>query len=619
MIPLVALLLALAPAPANVSGLRVVPVRDRTEVVIQVDGAVTVDHFALTEPDRLVVDLKGARQELSSDLFVGIDRGGIRALHASQYSADVVRVVVELSAPVDYQVVPGADAVRLSFLNPAGPFQPWTSPRPGAAIAASPAQPATAAASTETASASSTETASAPSTAAAGAPASSDAARTTNRPAAPAPAQSAAAPPAQRQEPRISVTFDEAPILDVISTFASFAGRSIVAGSNVTGTVTAEINDQPWDQALEAILEAQGYAVIERQSGILQVVKLEDLRTQEKNEELVTRYFRIRYTSVDSVLASIKPLLSERGSATTSKSTNTLIVTDGRSVIQRVAPLIEQLDVRTPQVTISAKIIFVDRTALEELGVVYDLKDSRGSQLNTVVQGFLDKNGDGVFTPDEATSNDVISLGGNSVAALANARARLTSPALRLVTTLLLGRHSLVTFLEALESLQLSDIQAAPVVTVLDNREAEIQVGEDTPVRTIDLGAGGGTGGNARSFPTATVQFKQTGVILKVTPHVTGDQVVLELHAERSNIAAAPSDLGITFQTQRSDTQVLVNDGETAVIGGLTVIEKTSSKTGIPLLMHLPLIGPLFRTTSNNETKRDLLIMVTPHIVREGA
>ena len=93
---------------------------------------------------------------------------------------------------------------------------------------------------------------------------------------------------------------------------------------------------------------------------------------------------------------------------------------------------------------------------------------------------------------------------------------------------------------------------------------------------------------------------------------------MLELHAERSNIAAAPSDLGFTFQTQEAQTQVLVEDGETAVIGGLTIIEKTESRAGIPILMNIPVVGALFRQTLERENKRDLLIMVTPHIVREG-
>jgi type II secretory pathway component GspD/PulD (secretin) len=182
-----------------------------------------------------------------------------------------------------------------------------------------------------------------------------------------------------------------------------------------------------------------------------------------------------------------------------------------------------------------------------------------------------------------------------------------------MVTSLLLGRHSLITFIDALQSVNLSDIQAAPSITVMDHREARIQVGERTPVRTIDAGA---ATGNAA---VATVRTENTGVILRVTPHIVGNsQVMLELHAERSNIAAAPSDLGFTFQTQEAETQVLVDNGETAVIGGLTIIEKTESRAGIPILMDLPIIGALFRQNLQRENKRDLLIMVTPHIVREG-
>jgi type IV pilus assembly protein PilQ len=613
MIPILALLLTAAPGAA-VTGVRVLPVENQTQVVIDVDGPVGVEDFTLADPERLVVDLSGARQALPSSAFSGIDRGGVLGLNATQYRPDVVRVVFDLAAPVHYTVEHTQHGIAITFPNGAGAFQAWGTAPAGAAPSTPPSAGADSLAS--------------PSAAPPGPPMGDEGhaappsdATTPRRPAAagPAPAAAGPAPTAVKAapvEPRITVSFESAPILDVIQTFASFANRSIVAGKDVQGTITADIHGQPWDQALEAILEAQGYTVLERESGILQVVKLEELRNREKNEDLLTRAYRIRYTAVDSIAQAIKSQLSGRGRLTENPATNTLIVTDVPSILDQISPLIQQLDVRTPQVTIAAKIVFVDRTALNELGVVYDLKDSRGNQINQLTPGYIDSNGNGSYQPSEQTNQDVVLLGGNSVAALANANDRVASPSLRIVTSLLLGRHTLVSFLEALSSLQLSDIQAAPVVTVLDNRQANIQVGEETPVRIIDAGASSG-GGTA--FPRATVQFKKTGVILNVTPHVTGDQVLLELHAERSNLAAAPSDLGITFQTQQSDTQVLVDDGETAVIGGLTIIEKTQSRTGIPLLMNLPLIGRLFSHTATGESKKDLLIMVTPHIVRDGA
>jgi type II secretory pathway component GspD/PulD (secretin) len=281
-------------------------------------------------------------------------------------------------------------------------------------------------------------------------------------------------------------------------------------------------------------------------------------------------------------------------------------------VLAQIDPLIQGLDQRMPQVNISATIAFVDRTALEELGLTYDVKDSRGNQINTRVSGFIDANGDGVFSPDEGTDEDVVLLGGNSIAALGNANFPVPSPALQVVTSLVLGRHSLITFLDALQSVTLSDIQAKPTVTVINHREAQIQVGQRTPIRVVDLGAQAGAGGIA----TATVDYQQTGVILRVTPHVTGDQVLLDIHAERSDAVPAASDIGFVFTTQNASTQVLVQDGETTVIGGLTITEKSRVRTGIPLLMDLPIIGALFRNTREQESKRDLLIMVTPHIVR---
>jgi type IV pilus assembly protein PilQ len=202
------------------------------------------------------------------------------------------------------------------------------------------------------------------------------------------------------------------------------------------------------------------------------------------------------------------------------------------------------------------------------------------------------------------------------VAALGNATARVAAPTLQLLTSLVLGRHQLIAFIDALQSVQLSDIEATPQVTVLDNQIARIHVGEITPIRTIDAGAGGAAGGQ---FPTAQVSQQETGVILNTTPHVTADgNILLEVQAERSAAELADSDAGFIFRTQSAQTRVLVQDGETVVIGGLTQTERTSALAGIPLLKDLPLIGALFRTRREQVIQRDLIILVTPHIVRGG-
>jgi len=130
---------------------------------------------------------------------------------------------------------------------------------------------------------------------------------------------------------------------------------------------------------------------------------------------------------------------------------------------------------------------------------------------------------------------------------------------------------------------------------------------------------GQGTGVSV-TVPRATVQMKQVGIILTVTPHITNNrQILLLLHAENSDAQLASSDVGFIFGKQAGDTQLLVGDGETAVIGGLTVTQTTQSKSGIPILVDLPLIGRLFGETRTDDEKRDLLILVTPHIIDDGA
>jgi type IV pilus assembly protein PilQ len=611
-------------AGGPVKGLSILPAPDRTDVVIAVDGEVEYRHFTMEGPSRLVVDLFGARHELPRDDFMDLHRGGITAVRTSQYSDDVVRIVLELEETVSYEVASEPGGLRVSLAAGLGSFEPWST----AGLAAS---------------------------SDAGSVEGSDAGGSTGMPGAraqdDAPANVVEPAVQEVQEAdRIRVTFIQTPIEEVLLTFAEFAGRSIVSGSEVQGSITATIDNQPWDRALEALLRANGLRATEEESGIIRVDNLETLAQQERYEPLITRAYKINYAPADEVAEALEGIAGQQGGAaggaggaaggaqnrgtiTVGQGTNTVIVTDVQSVHDRAEALIAELDQRTPQVTIQAKIIFVNRTALSDFGVTYDLKDSQGNQLNVITPGAQDSDGDGVIElPDEQVQigTNVISLGGNSVAALGNADNRIPSPTLRLLSSLIVGRHTLLSFVEALESVNLSDVQAEPSLTVSDNQTALIQVGERTPLRVVDASAGGGVGGagggaggaggqQAAGLPQATVQIEETGIILEATPHVTaGNNILMDLRAERSAPQVAESDVGLIFTTQNANTRVMVEDGETVVIAGLTVAERSESRSGIPLLMDMPFIGRLFRVTRESTVQRDLIILVTPHIVRDN-
>lgn len=420
----------------------------------------------------------------------------------------------------------------------------------------------------------------------------------------------------------ITATFVDTPIRDVLFAFGAFAGRSIVSGADVQGSVSAEILDQPWDVALRALLHAYGLVSREQDDGIILVEKAGTLLEQEAVLPLETRVFKATYIDVDELQNLVTPLLTERGRASIGSGTNTLVATDIPRVLDRVAEVVGEVDIPVGQIDIAARIIFVNRTGLAGFGITYDLKDVGGNQLNLLTPGFVDLDGDGVLSlPEEQVpaGTDVISLGGNSLAALGNAAERISNPTLSLLTSLVMGRTTLVGFISALESAQMTDVEAAPSVRVMDNRTARVVVGEETPVRVLDAGAQvqSGAGGDGRgTFPVATVDYKETGVILEVAPRITENgQVHLNLSAERSSADLAPSDVGFVFRRQKAESEVLVDNGGTVVIGGLTVREVAEVRSGIPLLMSIPLIGRLFRSHRESSVQRDLLIMVTPTIV----
>jgi type IV pilus assembly protein PilQ len=672
-----AALLLLPHSAATVRSLSVVPSSGKTEVVIGINAAVDVQNFTLETPARVVVDLKGASLAMAQRSYDKISRGGITNIRYSQFRPNVVRVVIDLDAKRSYDVKHSDSEVRLTFSGgKTTEYSSWSSNKDG--YVAAPTPPATPAVS---ATADVTKVPSAVATASVhttppkvvaqveSQSAQVEPQQTQAEPQAqydrPAPARARARPARtddvpvalfsqaqQSQQPLINVTFQDTDIRDVIASFAAFSGRTIVVGKDVAGTVTAEIRNQPWDVALRAILSGQGLAASEDAvSGIITVDSYANILNRQASEPLVTQLVSINYARAGGLVPTIQQLLQKdcpqipssgnvvnlgrpscaaRGLVAADSVTNTLIITETASRLADVLQYVKNLDVRTPQVGIKAKIIFVNRTNIEDIGLSYDLgtgSDQFFSQLVKRVDPStlqpIDTNGDGV--PDALgggtpLSGDRVLLGGNALSAIANANARVVNPALQVVFSTALGKFQLTSFLDALQEVRLADLQAEPSIVTLNNRQASIQVGQEIPIRVLDASSASVGGVAGAQAPRATVQMKQVGIILTVTPHITNNrQILLILHAENSDAQLASSDVGFIFGKQSGDTQLLVGDGETAVIGGLTVTQTTQSKSGIPLLVDLPIIGRLFGETRTDDEKRDLLILVTPHIIDDGA
>jgi type IV pilus assembly protein PilQ len=631
-----------------VTSLSIVPTSSQAQITIGIEGAVQVRDFVLSNPDRIVVDISGATLGFRKPGYDRVERGGVIDVRYAQNQPDVVRIVLTLGGPRKYAVRHDAAGVVVS-IDGGGDFLPWRAGKTGMR------SPSLARSRT------SDDGVTRPSVSRVTTVAQTEVDAVA----------SIGLYPQQSQQPRITITWENANIRDVIASFAAFSGRTIIAARGVNATVSAEIINQPWDVAMRAILRANGFDAVEDENGIIIVNTIQALAERPRYEPLTTRTVRFNYTSARAVAEALRQRLSrdcgdlvagssvgstpepttqipgaagaepdqaaaaqqaainqanmqaatlramsgtvdlrcpQRGAVTADTLTNSVSITDAPSNMDELIAYARTLDVRQPQVNIKAKIILVDRTQIEGLGLKYDI-GSPQQHFNTLVQRL-----DSAGNPEN--TDQVIALGGNAISAIANAAQNVPGATLSLVYSAALGAFSFTTFVDALQSRSLLDVQAEPSVTTLNYRPAILAAGTQVPVRTSEPGTGGNAGG---AFPQVTVQMRQTGIVLSVTPSITNNrQVMMRVHAENSDVLFQGGDIGAVFPTQSLDAEVLVADGETAVMGGLTQTSVTINKTGIPILVDLPLIGRLFGVTTRSETKRDLLILITPHIVDEG-
>jgi type IV pilus assembly protein PilQ len=626
---------AAPPPPAALAGavtsLSVVPGSGRAEVVIAVQGDVDVIDFALDNGKRVVVDITGAILGISPQLYDKVQRAGIANVRFAQFKPEVVRVVIELNTAREYRVVRGEHDIRVSVEGPSD-FAPWTAqggaPKPavtGVSVSAGgQANPQGAAKDPV--------------------PVRQTAAtdRTVEKPQ--APPSRAPEPQGRAQQPRISVAWQDADIRDVVVAFADFSGKTIVVGPQVTGTVRATIVDQPWDIALKKILDGYGLAAIEDSTGIINVDSYRNLAALAAVEPLHTRVIQVNYTKAETMATTVRSLLgagcggaagagaaaaagaapaagaasagsapagetgggaicSARGLVTFEEKTNSVIVTETTARLDDIEGYIKDLDVRTPQITIKAKIITVNRTGTENLGLAYDLGTA-----STFSNAF------GGLHPGAAVGDQRVNLTGDGFAGVANSQRQFKgSSSLTIINNMVLGGFNLTSFLDALSSVKLTDVQAEPSVTTIDNKQAELFSGTTIAfLLTPPVVAG------QIQAVAPQIQREDIGIKLRVTPHVTANRhVLLDVYAEQQ-VFLGQGLAGPESSKRTSTNQVLVPDGETAVIGGLTQTQVARNRTGIPLLMDLPLIGRLFSQTSVEEIKQDLLILITPHIVDEG-
>ena len=626
-------------APSSVTALSVVPAAGRAEVVVAIDGTVDVVDFTLDNPRRIVVDFRGATLTAPARFYDKVSRGGITNVRVAQYKPGVVRLVLDLDGAREYSVVRGERDVRIAVSGP-DQFAAW---HLGGGATSNPATaPATPAVNASAPAHLMTEprmTGSDPSEQKAEPPLG------ILREVAPAVTQ-------QYEQPRITVTYErDTEIRDVIGSFATFANKTIVAGAGVANTKIGfmEIKTQPWDVALAAILRSVGLTAIEDSTGIITVDSYTNIAARTAQEPLVSQIVPVYYAKAATLATTITALLNAgcakgaaampqapaagggaagaeaaaadagaggsataistagcgRGSVATDDKTNVLIITETQARLSDVMGFIKDLDVRTPLVAIKAKIIAVDRTGTEKLGISYDLGSVNAFQ-NALMPRIIN---------NAAVPGDFrVDLTGDAFTGIANAgRAYSNEAAVSLIYNMAIGGFNLTSFLDALSQEQLTDIQAEPSITTLDNTEATLFSGSTLSfLLTPPVPAGQITS------VAPQIQTKEIGITLKVTPRVTANrQLNLIVEATQEQLVIITS-AGPNTNRRNSKNEVLVADGETAVIGGLTQTQISKKRTGIPILSSLPLIGRLFSETDTIEQKQDLLILITPHILDDG-
>jgi len=410
---------------------------------------------------------------------------------------------------------------------------------------------------------------------------------------------------------KLSLNFQDIEVRAVLQLLADFTALNVVVSDSVQGNITLRLKNVPWDQALDIILKSKGLAM--RQSGnVLLVAPGEEIASREKLElesqkqisELIplrSELIQINYAKAASIANLLKSdnstLLSGRGNVTVDERTNTLLVRDTSDRLDEIRKLIVKLDIPIRQVLIEARIVIATDTFAKDLGVRFGLQSSKTSGDSTIMTS---ARAGGLSTNLRAPGSfqDLNNLNINLPAGGASP----TSFALGILNSdVLLGLE-----LSALQAEGRGEVVSNPRVITSNQKEALIEQGTEIPYS------------EATSSGATSVSFKKATLSLRVTPQITpDDRVILDLQVTKDSVGDVFNNVP-SIDTKKVSTQVLVDNGETVVLGGIYEQDKRESKSKVPFLGDLPLIGGLFRSTNDVNNKKELLIFVTPKILKES-
>jgi type IV pilus assembly protein PilQ len=414
---------------------------------------------------------------------------------------------------------------------------------------------------------------------------------------------------------RISLDFQQADITNILRLIAEVSGFNIVVGEGVKAKVTMKLVSVPWDQALDMLLKMNGLGMI-RQGTIVWVDTLANIAKQQdeearakdsktKAEELVDRVFYIKNLQAQELQTALRQYLSPRGVMNVSQGSNALIIRETESKLAIMKQLVDGLDLEVPQVQIEARIVQADTVYARGLGIQWGVKDSNFGTNNFSLVG----NVTGAFANAGGTGNTTITRD-----FLVNLPAQVGGlpavPAIGWTFGKLADGFALDMRLSAGELLGLTKVIAAPKITTLDKREAKISQGESIPFQTTSLQ------GTQTTFVDANLELNVTPQITSRDPKEIGKTILLRVRATRNAVGARSNPAGPSIDRREATTQVIVRDGETMVIGGVFVDTQNNNVQGVPYLSRIPVLGWLFKNKSESVSKQELLIFLTPSIVK---